>query len=294
MLSKSAKKLLELGVTSFDLIPYSIQFRPREVSTDVGVVAKNLIYDEDASIKQKKKWLRLIKVAAREEKDSCWWNSSITWAGKLETTAIVLRALAKNRSHMSTSLQVLYQKGFSYIGKNLINGRLFSTTDTFALINLLTELPAGNPRIKIMDDSWMKVTKSITIQDPFVTKSHVIVSWTEEQLASPFDHLPNDGLEASVTVDRRKVHLGETITLYIHLPSDAFCVAVSVCLPPQLAHLKGGGNVQQCYFPLERNRESKMVLTAVRRGHGHVRVVLHEMYDPEKTYKAKPILIEVH
>ncbi len=226
-------------------------------------------------------------------KEECWWFSRKAWGGKLETTAMVLRSLLKNVDLLDEDLKELYKKGMTFINKFLINGRLFTTSDTFALINLLADAPSANPTLVFSDGEQVTIAEKMIIDAPFLSNNHVFVSWTEERLANPFEFLPKGTLPVNVTLDPTELRVGERTKLTIKVSEDAFCPVLAICLPPHLALLKGGGNVQQHYMAFEGDDTLVLDVVAVRRGEGHVRLVVHEMYDPEKAFVAEPLLLTV-
>ncbi len=294
MIEHATRSLLQKGVTSFDLLPHSPDFRPRGDISDVKDAALALVHDEDASEEQKNQWFAVIQKEAKESSEECWWLSPKAWGGKLETTAIVLRAITKHVNELGDDFKLLYKKGLTFLTKNMINGRLFTTSDTFALINLFADAPSVNPTLELSSGETITITTKTTVDVPFITKNHAFITWTEERLANPFESMPKNTLPIKVNLQDESLHVGERTKLVITVTDEeAFCPVLAICLPPHLALLRGGGNVQQHYIAFEGDDTLILDIVAIREGKGHVRIVVHEMYDPEKACSFEPLPIMI-
>ena len=294
MIHDSVQALIKNGRKSPDLIPYSEEFKPKDMqSTDVLEAAKNLIYLKHASERDKKSWLEVIRNSVQTSKDKCWWFSEKAWGGKLETTAIVLRALINNIDLLDPDLKELYKHGLAYINSFLINGRLFSTSDTFALVNLFSDIQITSPVIVLENGEEVAIKDKVTVNQPFTAKSHLLITWVQEVLANPFETLPKNTLKADVSVSKHDLELGESFKVTVTVADEVFCPVLALCLPPHLALQRGGGNVQQHYLAFEGRKMLTLDIVTIRKGTGHIRIVVHEMYNNEMAKQMEPIAITV-
>ena len=187
-LDAAIKNLIEQNITSFDLLPYSSKFLPKNALTDPLEIALALIYSIE-DIMNQNELLNTIQRLVVVESDECYWSSPLAWAGTLQTTCCVLQALISHNDDLSPELHELYDKGLKFVMKHMINGRLFSTTDTLALIRFFTSIPQQMVRIK-MNDRFIEVLEPLTVTDEFEAESDVYIHWLETKLADPFALLP--------------------------------------------------------------------------------------------------------
>ncbi len=287
LLSEVASSLLKEKVKSFNLGVYSTNFIPKRRVDDPLEAAWALL---SADVSDKENWLKIIEEAAMLTEETCVWKSPIAWAGVLQTTAEVLRALAKHDADLSEHMKKLYQKGLHFVMSNMINGRLFSTTDTLALIGLFSELPIVETKIKI-EGEIKEISESFRIAKEFTAETNVYVHWVEEKVADPFSDLPAKSTKLKIDVDKTECRVGGELTLTITAPNDMYCPVAAICLPPHIAMMKGGGNIQQQYLPFREEKYLLLELVCVRKGTGHIRVIVHDMYAKEQV--VKPIPLEI-
>ena len=287
MLSDASSILIKSKIKSFELGVYSPNLLPdREVKDPLEAAWALLSSD----LSNKEKYLEVIQKSANLTEEACKWESPLAWAGVLQATATLLRGLVKHEAELSEDIKKLYQKGFNYVMSNMINGRLFSTTDTLALIGLFTEIPRGDTKIKI-DGDVKEITESFKISNEFIAQSNVYVHWIEEKIANPFADLPSLSTKLKIDVDKTKCRVGDELKLTIYTPSDLLCPVAAICLPPHIAMMKGGGNIQQHYLPFREDKSILLELACVRKGTGHIRVIVHDMYNMEQVVKTLPLVI---
>ncbi len=89
--------------------------------------------------------------------------------------------------------------------------------------------------------------------------------------------------------------------MHIRLQEDSICPLARIYLPGCLALLKGGANAQTAHLPVgvsglsfwHEARLLELDIVGVRRGRGHLRVAVHDLYDADKIGTAPGIEIGV-
>ncbi|MFX0102496.1 MAG: hypothetical protein ACFFCS_23215, partial [Candidatus Hodarchaeota archaeon] len=289
-IDSSINALIKKKVKSFNLTIYSPEFIPDRKVKDPLEAAWALISTGDSP--DVEKWLEVIESEAISTEEACKWESPLAWAGSLQATAAILRALNKRESMLSDEMKKLFNKAFHYVMSNMINGRLFSTTDTLALIGLFTDIPVVETKVEI-DGEIKTITESFRIDQEFVAKTIIYAHWVEEILANPFADLPAESTKLKVKLAKDEFKIGEEFDLVIAGPGDMFCPVAAICLPPHIAMMKGGGNIQQHYLPFRDEKHILLELVCIRKGTGHIRVIVHDMYKKEQIIKPEPIAIKV-
>ena len=87
--------------------------------------------------------------------------------------------------------------------------------------------------------------------------------------------------------------MGDEVNLVIGAPSKLLCPVAAICLPPHIAMMKGGGNIQQHYLPFRESKNLLLELVCIRPGTGHIRIIVHDMYNMEQVIKPKPIAVDI-
>lgn len=288
-LNEAASVLLKNKIKSFNLAAYSPNFIPQKKSDDPLEAAWALL---SSDLSNKEEWLDIIKKEAKITEETCKWYSSSAWAGSLQTTAEILRALVKHEANLSEEMKRLYQKGFHFVMNNIVNGRLFSTTDTLALIGLFTGIPKVITKIEL-NGEIKEISQPFKIKESFTARSNVYMHWVEEKTADPFADLPAQSTKLKIDIDKTKCRVGDELNLVIFTPSDLFCPVAAICLPPHIAMMKGGGNIQQHYLPFREDKSILLELACIRPGTGHIRVIVHDMYNLEQVIKPAPLVVDI-
>ncbi len=289
-LNSAAQSLIKDNVKSYKLGVFSSKFIPKdEVIKDPMVAAWAL---QSSDVLNRDRWLKVIQENAKVTEETCKWESPLAWAGELQVTPEILRALIRHEAYLNDDLKKLYSKGFHYVMNNMVNGRLFSTTDTLALIGLFTDIPIIETKIK-KSEEIIEIKESYKIKDDFTAQTHVYLHWNEEKLLSPFKDLPPISEKLQFKVDKKNCKIGDELKLVINAPSDLFCPVAAICFPPHVAMLKGGGNVQQHYLPFRGDKTILLELVCIRNGTGHIRVIVHDMYDKKQVIKPNPLMIKI-
>ncbi len=289
-LNSAAQSLIKDNMKSYILGVYSSKFIPKDEVIKDPMAAAWALQSND--VPNRDKWLKVIQENAKVTEETCKWESPLAWAGELQATPEILRALIRHEAYLNDDLKKLYSKGFHYVMNNMVNGRLFSTTDTLALIGLFTDIPIIETKIK-KNEEIIEINESYKIKDDFTAQTHVYVHWNEEKSFNPFKDLPTMSEKLHFKVDKKNCKIGDELKLVINAPSDLFCPVAAICFPPHVAMLKGGGNVQQHYLPFRGDKTILLELVCIRNGTGHIRVIVHDMYNKKQVIKPNPLVIKI-
>ncbi|MFQ5859686.1 MAG: hypothetical protein ACE5LU_29170 [Anaerolineae bacterium] len=214
------------------------------------------------------------------------------WGGHLEATCDVARV-------MYDAGDPVFRPAFNYVGSKVVNGGLYSTADTRALVELLATIRAGDEPVARIDGAEVRLTEQGIGEEVTALRDNLIVRVDEEIV---IEHLtPRDDFRFDVKVEPRRLKLGERTQVRIRLEEDSICPLARVYLPGCLALLKGGANAQTAHLPVGVSgvtfwrdpRRLDLDVVAVRRGKGQLRVAVHDLYDADKVGTAPEIQIIV-
>ena len=187
---------------------------------------------------------------------------------------------------------------YNYVGSKLVDGMLYSTADTRALIELLAAIRSNGDALPLIDGqetcrSEQTIGREVT---PLVEN---LVARVDEEIV--IDRLtPRHDLDFELDINLRKLKLGERTQLRITLNEDSICPLAWVYLSGCLALLKGGANAQTAHMPVgvdglywRQARRLELDAVAVRRGRGKLYVSVHDLYDADKVGTAEGVEIWV-
>lgn len=264
MIRTSVGLLLKKKVKDSALLPYSNDFAG-EIST---VKDAALFYRYKIDTEKSRKFV-LQNVAKKG--DFVFWNDETCWGKEVEATCYALQvAFHEDRK--------LFFKGFRFISEKLQNKMLFSTADTAAFLDLLNLINLNTPPRAEIDG------KETVVQIPVRCKK---IKALEEILVridskKEIDHLiPRSDFEGEVNIERTSLSPGEKTKLSVVPMENSLAPLARIYLPGNLAEVSSGAGVQQMYLPIKGKRLILEVY-GVRKGEGELRVVLHDMYDPDK------------
>jgi hypothetical protein len=192
----------------------------------------------------------------------------------------------------------LFRPGFHYVGSKLVNGMLYSTADTRALIELLATIQIGREAVAVVDGRETRLAEQTTGREVTALFDDLIVRVDSEVV---IDHLaPRHSFDFAVTVKPRELRLGQRTRVHIVLKEDSICPLARIYLPGCLALLKGGANAQTAHLPVgvsglwwRHPRQLELDVVAVRRGQGILYAAVHDLYDAEKVGTAPGIEVSV-
>jgi hypothetical protein len=286
MRSKAAKVLRDKGYRDNQLLPLDPGFRA-EMATVADAVA---LYFNDGQANPLKgisvdalAYLR--RTAERQEDGTVRWPASTThyWGGQLEATCDAARV-------MLHAGDALFVPAFRYVTGKLVDGMLYSTADTRALVELLAGLGFRATDTALIDGQEVPLSE-VSIGKEVTALTDQVIVRVDEQMV--IDHLkPRSDFQFGVSPSKTRLRLGERIQIAVTPKEISIAPLVRLYLPGCLALLKGGANAQTAHLPVERD-ELVVDAVAVRPGHGKLYVTVHDMYDADKVGTAKGIDIRV-
>lgn len=279
MRAKAAKALLAKGYRNNQLLPLDPAFGAA-MNTVADAVA---LYFYGDKVEEALAYLR--RTAERLDDGTARWPASTYhyWGGQVEATCDVARV-------MLHAGDALFVPAFRFVTSKLVDGMLYSTADTRALVELLAGLGFRATDAALIDGHEVPLGEVSIGREVQALTDNLIVR-VDEQIV--IDHLkPRSDFQFSVSPGKTKLQLGERMQITIMPKESSIAPLVRLYLPGCLALLKGGANAQTAHLPIER--EALIVdVVAVRSGHGKLYATIHDMYDAGKVGTAEGIDIKV-
>jgi len=279
MRAKAAKVLRDKDYLNNQLLPLDSGFRT-EMKTVADAVA---LYFYANQTEDALAYLR--RTAERLDDGMVRWPASTYhyWGGQVEATCDAARVML----HASDALFV---PAFRYVTGKLVDGMLYSTADTRALVELLAGLGI-RATDKALIDGHEAPLGEVSIGREVTALTDNLIVRVDEQIE--IDHLrPRSDFQFSVRPSKTRLRLGERIQIAVTPKETSIAPLVRLYLPGCLALLKGGANAQTAHLPIERD-ELVVDAVAVRSGNGKLYVTVHDMYDADKVGTAEGIEIKV-
>lgn len=266
MRDKAREALLKAGHKDNTLLSLDGRFRrPMESAEDA--VAYYF-----AGNGQRDSALEKLRLSAQREGEKAFWKANSSWGGNLEVTADAARVMADAGDE-------LFRPAFNYVTSKLVNGMLYSTADTRALVQLLDSLKFDPAARAIIDGEEVGLGEATMGQEVTALSDRLIVRVDEEV---EIDHLePRADFQFNVKPSDTHLQLGQRMQITVTPKEETIAPLVRLFLPGNLALLKGGANAQTAYLPIER-KALTVDAVAVRPGQGQLHVSVHDMYDAGK------------
>lgn len=266
ILDKAKRALLQANYRDNTLLLLDAAFKQKMASVEDAVAyyfAGN--GQQDAALK-------LLHQAARQDGDKVYWPAKSAWGGTLETTADAARV-------MYDAGDALFRPAFNYVTGKLVNGMLYSTADTRALVELLAAVKMEPVTRAVIDGQETPLAETTIGRSVTALNDNLIVRVDEE---IEINHLaPRANFQFTVKPAKTRLTVGERTQITITPKEQTIAPLARLFLPGNLAWLKGGANAQTAYLPIER-QELTVDVVAVRPGRGKLYVSVHDMYDADK------------
>jgi hypothetical protein len=230
--------------------------------------------------------LHLLRQTVQREGDKVYWKARSAWGGNLEVTADAARA-------MYDAGDALFRPAFAFVCGKLVNGMLYSTADTRALVELLAALKFDPARRAVIDGQEVALgdASDPTIGREVTALSDNLIVRVDEEIE--INHLePRADFQFAVKPTKTHLKVGERIQITVTPKEQTIAPLARLFLPGNLALLKGGANAQTAHLPVERS-ELTVDAIAVRPGRGKLYVSVHDMYDADKVGTIPGIEINV-
>lgn len=281
MREKAAQALRGKDYKDNQLLPLGPHFRA-PLKTVADAVA--LYFHGNGEQREALKHLR--KSAEHLDDGTVRWPTSTQhyWGGVLEATCDAARVML--HAH-----DPLFLPAFRHVAGKLVNGMLYSTADTRALVELLAGLDYSASDKALVDGKVVALQEVSSGQRVEALTDNLIVRIDRK---IELNHLePRADFRFAVESSKTQLRLGERIQITVTPKETSIAPLARLYLPGCLALLKGGANAQTAHLPVEHD-----VLTvdavAVRAGRGKLYITLHDMYDADKVGTAPGIEITVH
>lgn len=280
MRAKATKALAEREYKNNQLLPLGREFRaPMETVAD----AVALYFYGNGQQNEALGYLRRA-VERLDDGTACWPTSRRHyWGGQLEATCDAARV-------MLNAGDALFVPAFRYVTGKLVDGMLYSTADTRALVELLAGLGFRATDTALIDGREAPL-REVSVGKEVTARTDNLIIRVDEQIE--IDHLaPRADFRFGVKPSRKRLKLGERIQITVTPKESSIAPLVRLYLPGCLALLKGGANAQTAHLPVERD-ELVVDAVAVRSGRGKLYITVHDMYDADKVGTAPGIDIQV-
>lgn len=277
MLERSRKALLRHKVRDNQLLPLDAAFRDRLRTVEDAVA---LYFHGDG---WRDEALSHLRRTVKREDGRVHWEATRAWGGTLEVTCDAARV-------MYHAGDELFHPAFDYVAGKLVDGRLYSTADTRALVELLAAIRADGDAMARIDGREVRLS-DITIGQEVTALSDNLVVRVDEEIV--LDYLePRTDFRFQVRPSKTRLTLGERLRIHIQPQEESLCPLARIYLPGCLALVRAGANAQTSHLPVKTG-ELVVEAVAVRQGEGQLHVALHDMYDAEKVGTVPGIRISV-
>jgi hypothetical protein len=277
MREKAGKVLLKQGYQDNQLLPLDPGFSAPLQSIEDAVA---LYFHGDG---QREQALDYLRHTAQREDGQVYWPATSAWGGTLETTCDAARVMAHTGDP-------LFLPAFRYVTSKLIDGMLYSTADTRALVELLAALRFDQNDSAIIDGQTVRLS-DVSVGQTVTAQADNLIVRVDEQIE--INHLKaRADFRFKVQSSKKSPRLGERVQITVTPQEDAIAPLVRLYLPGCLAWLRGGANAQTAHLPIEQD-ELMVEAVAVRPGRGRLYVAVHDMYDADKVGTAPGIEISV-
>lgn len=277
MVTMAKDALLKAGHRDNALLPLDGRFRQKMRTAEDAVA----IYFAGNGNRQAA--LEHLRRHAKREDSKAYWEAKSAWGGNLEVTADAARVTA----HAGDDL---FRPAFNFVTSKLVNGMLYSTADTRALVELLASLKIDPASQAVIDGKEVALADVSMGKEITALSGNLIVRLDEE---IELNHLePRADFQFSVKPSQTRLKVGERMQIEVTPKEQTIAPLVRLFLPGNLALLKGGANAQTAYLPIEQQTLT-VDAVAVRPGRGQLYVSVHDMYDAEKVGTIPGINIKV-
>ena len=280
MRAKAASALSQRDYKNNQLLPLGGEFR---APLETGADAVALYFHGKGQRDEALAYLR--RTVERLDDGTARWPASKHhyWGGQLEATCDAARV-------MLHAGDALFVPAFRYVTGNLVDGMLFSTADTRALVELLAGLGFRAGDTALIDGREVPL-RDVSVGREVTAQTDNLIVRVDQQIE--IDHLaPRADFKFTVKPSKKRIKLGERIQITVTPKESTIAPLVRLYLPGCLALLKGGANAQTAHLPVERD-ELVVDAVAVRSGRGKLYVTVHDMYDADKIGTAPGIEIRV-
>jgi hypothetical protein len=224
--------------------------------------------------KQRPEALEFLRREALRDNGTVRWPASLRhyWGGEVEATCDAARVMFDARDP-------LFLPAFRGVCGKLVDGMLYSTADTRALVELLAALRFDPAQVALIDGREVQL-RDVSIGEEVTAMSDNLLVRVDHEME--INHLePRADFRFELRLTKMAPRLGERIQIIILPKEKSIAPLARLYLPGCLALLKGGANAQTAHLPVTQN-ELVVDAIAVRPGRGKLYATVHDMYDAGK------------
>ncbi len=286
MITEALKQLKKLNIKDSELAELDKGLIEEEIKTIEDSAHILIALKDNMNDELYKKALIKIEKEAIHEDNYVKWKGKKAWAGDIEATCLVLRALIATGERKD-----LVDKGMKYVLRRLVGGMLYSTSDTAALLDMIFEARSIFPmQAEAIVDGKETVILSETVGKKIKALSKLIVRIDEKKKINELD-VGEGNLIVRIMTDKPEYKVGDVGKIIVEVKGDIIIPIIKVYLPPGLIAMKGGANIQAV-----SGARSPFVIEviAVRGAKGKVRAVARDMYSADKVGIATPLKLRIN
>jgi hypothetical protein len=229
--------------------------------------------------------LEFLRRTAERSDGTARWPASEKhyWGGQVEATCDAARV-------MLDAGDALFLPAFRTVCGKLVNGMLYSTADTRALVELLAALRFDAAQTALIDGAEVALREVSSGREVTALSDRLIVRADRK---IEINHLaPRADFRFELRLSKTRPRLGERIQIVVTPKESSIAPLVRLYLPGCLALLKGGANAQTAHLPVTADTVVVEAI-AVRAGRGKLFATVHDMYDAEKVGTLPGIDVQV-
>ena len=234
---------------------------------------------------KKSEALEYLRRSAERSDGTVHWPTSEKhyWGGVVEATCDAARV-------MLDAHDALFLPAFRYVSGRIVDGMLYSTADTRAMVELLAALRYDPAQVARIDGQEVALGSVSSGREVTALSDHLLVRIDRKMEVNHLE--PRADLRFELDLSTTRPRLGERIQVKVVPKQESIAPLVRLYLPGCLAFLQGGANAQTVHLPITR-RELVVEAIAVRPGRGKLFATVHDMYDAEKVGTLPGIDVQV-
>ncbi len=263
LIETCTEALLNKGVRKYALTGINARFMPMSGKIETPIL--NYLYGPQSI---KGQMAEIIKLLALKDGDGYYWKGDDFWGGNLEATCYAIKVM-----HLCKE-EEFFNKGLTFILKQLKNETLNSTSDTLSFIELLSEINLTGSHTYLVNGELSSDT-SIIHGKIEALENMVIVKKDREKQINYMEKAKKIPLSIDVVPDRAII--GEAISIIIKPRIKTLCPVAKIFLPGNIDLLDITPGIQTVTLPVITDSLEIKALV-VRKGKGKIHAVIEDFY----------------
>jgi tetratricopeptide (TPR) repeat protein len=221
MLDRAGNALRKAKYRDNALLPLDRAFGQKMESVE-DAVAYYFSGNSQTGNGQQEAAMELLRQTVRRDGDKAYWQAKSAWGGNLEVTADAARV-------MYATGDALFRPAFTFVTGRLVNGMLYSTADTRALVELLASLKFDPATRAVIDGQEVQLGEVTIGQEITALNDNLVVRLDEE---IEINHLePRADFQFSVKPSKTRLAVGERIQITVTPKEQTIAPLVRLFLP---------------------------------------------------------------